>query len=106
MDESKKAETEKAALLSTEAMEPIKAAEPEDLALARTHDSGPMKIPNTLSERDKVGKFLILKKIGQGGMGAVYSAYDPDLDRKVALKVLLLSPTTVPSGLEVGGNIH
>ncbi len=35
-----------------------------------------------------VGRFLILERIGQGAMGEVYCAYDPDLDRKIALKIL------------------
>src|SRR5262245_51317988 len=36
----------------------------------------------------KIGKYEIQKKIGAGGMGAVYLAVDPILNRSCALKVL------------------
>lgn len=44
-----------------------------------------MSVPAGLT---KLGRYKDLALIGQGGMGAVYRAYDPSLDRNVALKVI------------------
>ena len=40
-----------------------------------------------LAEGDTINRYVIKRLVGRGGMGSVYEAWDPDLRRKVALKV-------------------
>jgi serine/threonine protein kinase len=37
---------------------------------------------------DRIGRYLVIGQLGAGGMGVVLSAYDPQLDRRVAIKLL------------------
>jgi tetratricopeptide (TPR) repeat protein/predicted Ser/Thr protein kinase len=44
--------------------------------------------PADFDDAATVGAYTVLHRIGQGGMGTVFAAYDLQLDRKIALKVL------------------
>jgi hypothetical protein len=41
-----------------------------------------------IQQGTKIGRFVVVNELGSGGMGAVYAAHDPQLDRQVALKVM------------------
>ena len=47
-----------------------------------------------------IGKYQIKSSLGEGAMGAVYEGFDPDIERRVAIKVLhphLITEKTAPS---------
>ncbi|MEZ4380347.1 MAG: serine/threonine-protein kinase [Nannocystaceae bacterium] len=45
----------------------------------------------------RIGRFRVLDRLGAGGMGIVYTAYDERLDRKVAVKVLRHQGSSSPA---------
>src|SRR5204862_4401265 len=45
-----------------------------------------------LARGASIGRYVVLGLVGRGGMGEVYAAYDPELDRKVAVKLLRVKP--------------
>ena len=40
----------------------------------------------------RIGRFSVIKPLGRGAQGAVYLAHDPDLDRRVAIKLVIDMP--------------
>ena len=51
-------------------------------------DSPEPETPRPLARGSSLGRYLVLEQVGSGGMGVVYAAYDPNLDRRVAVKLL------------------
>src|SRR6476619_4213092 len=62
--------------------------ERESMPSGPPYESGPDALPRGAS----IGRYVVLGLVGRGGMGEVYAAYDHELDRKVAVKLLRVKP--------------
>ncbi|AKT41807.1 protein kinase domain-containing protein [Chondromyces crocatus] len=54
----------------------------------RTSEAAAPLPPPLVARGAAIGRYLVVERVGVGAMGQVFSAYDPELDRKVALKLL------------------
>lgn len=59
-----------------------------DTSAQGLEDTAPGVAPGGLGRGTSIGRYVVLDLVGKGAMGAVYAAYDPQLDRRVALKLV------------------
>jgi eukaryotic-like serine/threonine-protein kinase len=65
----------------------LKATVPDE-GLANTHRPSGLRLAPGIAVGSQIGRYVVKRRLGQGAMGEVFAAYDPRLDRQVAVKVL------------------
>lgn len=71
---------------------PLEAVVAETLLESAFRSGEEESISLELDRGTVVDRYTVLEPIGRGAMGAVYTAYDPRLDRRIALKLMLAKP--------------
>ena len=63
----------------------LNATEAGDDSARPTERGGELGVPR---RGQSIGRYVVIDRVGAGAMGLVFAAYDPDLDRRVAIKLL------------------
>ena len=86
---------------SQSSAEPLNGSSDETTSLSRTEG---LQLPVAgecgFSDGDpsQIGRYRIIRRLGQGGFGRVYLAHDDELDRSVAIKVPNPESNQTPEG--------
>lgn len=67
---------------------PVGSDSPKDTGLQYDAGASDLDADDGFAGTKKLGKYVIQERIGRGGMGVVWKAFDPDLRRTIAIKVL------------------
>lgn len=73
---------------SSDTVAAIGAPEPARIDAQRIRSLVASRLFGTAAEPVRIGRFVVLNRLGAGGMGVVYACYDEQLDRKLAVKLL------------------
>ncbi len=78
----------------------------EALESQTEHDEPGTKPRQELARGTTLGRYVVLERVGAGNMGVVYRAYDPELDRRVALKLVAVRGSNKRRATEVRARLQ